>query len=226
MGSTSRRLVSEPLLSVDCLRPSATRMRRHDRTRLVARRPLLRYCAALRLWIGRAAFGRFSAPARAGFIRDLDQGRAPAALNHCAPEDGHYKGTPAERPQFDFSYDGVMRSVEESLARLGLDHVDVLLVHDPDDHYKEAADGTFRALQRLRADGTVKAIGAGMNQSEMCSGPPAESNRPARLRRSGRAAIPAFGEASEETRDRDGHRGFSRIRCRLQTTTSWSGNRR
>ncbi|MGE9007137.1 aldo/keto reductase [Leptospira interrogans] len=97
-----------------------------------------------------------------------------------------------------------MRSVEESLARLGLDHVDVLLVHDPDDHYKEAADGTFRALQRLRADGTVKAIGAGMNQSEMCSGPPAESNRPARLRRSGRAAIPAFGEASEETRDRAG----------------------
>jgi D-threo-aldose 1-dehydrogenase len=84
-----------------------------------------------------------------------------------APEDDHYKETPAERPQFDFSYDGVMRSVEESLARLGLDRVDVLLVHDPDDHYENAAAGAFRALQRLRADGTVKAIGAGMNQSEM-----------------------------------------------------------
>jgi len=84
-----------------------------------------------------------------------------------APEDEHYKGTPAERPQFDFSYDGVMRSVEESLARLGLDRVDVLLVHDPDDHYEDAIAGTFRALQRLRDDGTVKAIGAGMNQSEM-----------------------------------------------------------
>jgi D-threo-aldose 1-dehydrogenase len=84
-----------------------------------------------------------------------------------APEDDHYKVTPAERPQFDFSYDGVMRSVEESLARLGLDRVDVLLVHDPDDHYEDAVAGAFRALRRLRDDGTVKAIGAGMNQSEM-----------------------------------------------------------
>jgi D-threo-aldose 1-dehydrogenase len=82
-------------------------------------------------------------------------------------EDGHYQGTPAVRPQFDFSHDGVMRSVEESLARLGLDHVDVLLVHDPDDHYEDAVSGAFRALRRLRDDGTVKAIGAGMNQSEM-----------------------------------------------------------
>lgn len=82
-------------------------------------------------------------------------------------EDDHYKGTPAERPQFDFSYDGVMRSVEESLGRLGLDRVDVLLVHDPDDHYDAAVGGAFRALMRLRDDGTVKAIGAGMNQSEM-----------------------------------------------------------
>lgn len=82
-------------------------------------------------------------------------------------EDDHYKGAPALRPQFDFSYDGVMRSVEESLVRLGLDRVDVLLVHDPDDHYDDAVSGAFRALQRLRADGTVKAIGSGMNQSEM-----------------------------------------------------------
>lgn len=82
-------------------------------------------------------------------------------------EDDHYKGAPALRPQFDFSYDGVMRSVEESLDRLGLDRVDVLLVHDPDDHYDAAVNGAFRALMRLRDDGTVKAIGSGMNQSEM-----------------------------------------------------------
>ncbi|PMW46002.1 aldo/keto reductase, partial [Pseudomonas sp. GW460-11-11-14-LB11] len=78
-----------------------------------------------------------------------------------------YKDAPALRPQFDFSYDGVMRSVEESLDRLGLDRVDVLLVHDPDDHYDDAVNGAFRALMRLRDDGTVKAIGSGMNQSEM-----------------------------------------------------------
>ncbi len=82
-------------------------------------------------------------------------------------EDPHYKGTPPLRPQFDFSYDGVMRSVEESLVRLGLDRIDILLVHDPDEHHDAAVTGAFRALQRLRTDGSVKAIGAGMNQSEM-----------------------------------------------------------
>jgi len=84
-----------------------------------------------------------------------------------AGEDEHYKGATRDRPQFDFSHDGVMRSVEESLGRLGLDRVDILLVHDPDDHEDDAVAGAFRALQRLRDDGTVKAIGAGMNQSEM-----------------------------------------------------------
>ena len=82
-------------------------------------------------------------------------------------EDDHYKGTSNLRPQFDYSYDGVMRSVDESLARLGLDRLDILLVHDPDDHYDAAVSGAFRALQKLRDDGSVRAIGAGMNQSEM-----------------------------------------------------------
>ncbi|WGD52128.1 aldo/keto reductase [Bradyrhizobium sp. CB1650] len=90
--------------------------------------------------------------------------RSPAGV---AGEDDHYKGTSRERPVFDFSHDGVMRSVEESLIRLGLDRVDILLVHDPDDHYDDAVAGAFRALRRLRDEGTVKAIGAGMNQSEM-----------------------------------------------------------
>ncbi|GGI29882.1 aldo/keto reductase [Bradyrhizobium guangdongense] len=94
-------------------------------------------------------------------------GRLLRVPDGAAVEDDHYKGTPRERPVFDFSHDGVMRSVEESLVRLGLDRVDVLLVHDPDDHYDEAVGGAFRALERLRADGTIKAIGAGMNQSEM-----------------------------------------------------------
>ncbi|SFK12181.1 aldo/keto reductase [Bradyrhizobium sp. Gha] len=94
-------------------------------------------------------------------------GRLLRAPDATTVEDDHYKGTPALRPQYDFSYDGVMRSVEESLGRLGLDRVDVLLVHDPDDHYEAAVSGAFRALVRLREDGTVKAIGSGMNQCEM-----------------------------------------------------------
>lgn len=68
---------------------------------------------------------------------------------------------------FDFSYDGVMRSFEESLGRLGVDRIDMLYIHDPDEHYDEALSGAFRALDRLRSDGLVKAIGVGMNQSKM-----------------------------------------------------------
>ena len=104
---------------------------------------------------------------RDSYVISTKVGRLLRTPDGAAAEDEHYKGTPRERPVFDFSHDGVMRSVEESLARLGLDRVDVLLVHDPDDHHDDAVTGAFRALQRLRSEGTVKAIGAGMNQSEM-----------------------------------------------------------
>jgi D-threo-aldose 1-dehydrogenase len=104
---------------------------------------------------------------RDSFVISTKVGRLLRTDDGVSVEDNHYKGTPRERPQFDFSYDGVMRSVDESLGRLGLDRVDILLVHDPDDHHDEAVGGAFRALQRLREDGTVAAIGAGMNQCEM-----------------------------------------------------------
>lgn len=83
------------------------------------------------------------------------------------PPESQYKGTPRVVPVFDFSYDAVMRSFEESLSRLGLDRVDILYIHDPDDHYEAALTGAVPALARLRDEGVVHAIGAGMNQSEM-----------------------------------------------------------
>jgi D-threo-aldose 1-dehydrogenase len=78
-----------------------------------------------------------------------------------------FRGTPPVNPIFDFSYDGVMRSVEESLERLGLERVDILHIHDPDNHYDEALHGAYRALDQLRREGVIKAVGAGMNQAEM-----------------------------------------------------------
>jgi D-threo-aldose 1-dehydrogenase len=85
-----------------------------------------------------------------------------------SPEPGQvFKGTPPVNPVFDFSYDATMRSVDESLKRLRLDRVDVLLIHDPDQHFEQALTGAYRALDRLRSEGTVRAIGAGMNQAEM-----------------------------------------------------------
>jgi D-threo-aldose 1-dehydrogenase len=84
------------------------------------------------------------------------------------PEPGqNFKGAPPLNPVFDFSYDGVLRSLEESRSRLGLDRVDIALIHDPDQHFEEALHGAYRALDQLRREGTVKAVGAGMNQAEM-----------------------------------------------------------
>jgi D-threo-aldose 1-dehydrogenase len=58
-------------------------------------------------------------------------------------------------------------SVEESLGRLKLDRIDILHIHDPDDHYDAALKGAYRALAKLRREGVIGAVGAGMNQWEM-----------------------------------------------------------
>jgi len=76
--------------------------------------------------------------------------------------------TPSEvKVRFDYSRDGVLRSIEESLTRLNLDRVDVALIHDPDNHYEEAIDTAFPTLADLRSQGVIGAIGSGMNQWEM-----------------------------------------------------------
>jgi D-threo-aldose 1-dehydrogenase len=74
---------------------------------------------------------------------------------------------PPVGPVFDYSYDGTLRSLEESLARLGLDRVDILHIHDPDNHYDEAMEGSYPALVRLRDEGVIRAVGVGMNQAKM-----------------------------------------------------------
>jgi D-threo-aldose 1-dehydrogenase len=81
------------------------------------------------------------------------------------PEGFDVPGT--HRRVFDFSADGVRRSLDASLARLGLDRVDIALIHDPDDHGEQALREAYPALERMRAEGIIAAIGAGMNQAEM-----------------------------------------------------------
>jgi D-threo-aldose 1-dehydrogenase len=113
--------------------------------------------------------GRFlrSKP-REAFVLSTKVGRLLRRIRGDNPRpDRYYKGTPPERAVFDFSHDAVLRSVEESLQRLGLERVDILYIHDPDDHYEEAMKGALPALERLRREGTVGAIGAGMNQHQM-----------------------------------------------------------
>ena len=94
--------------------------------------------------------GRLLVPNPGGETRMDDQGFAvPAATVR----------------QWDFSRDGILRSVEESLTRTGLDRIDVLYMHDPDDHFEQASTEGIGALIELREQGVVKAVGAGMKDA-------------------------------------------------------------
>jgi D-threo-aldose 1-dehydrogenase len=75
-----------------------------------------------------------------------------------------YMNTPPLNPVFDFSPDGVLRSLGESLERLGLERIDILQIHDPDAHYDEALGSAYPTLDRLRQNGVIGAVGVGMNQ--------------------------------------------------------------
>ena len=83
------------------------------------------------------------------------------------PESDQFVDLPSLEPTYDYSRDGVLRSIDESLASLRLDRVDVVMIHDPDDHFEQARDEAFPALYELRSQGVVGAVGAGMNQWQM-----------------------------------------------------------
>ena len=102
-------------------------------------------------------------------------------LELCKPHERSRQGaffeSPSRRERYDYSYDGVMRSLEFSLERLGLDEIDIVYAHDidvtthgskeaADARFREFMDGGYRALDRLRASGAIKAIGAGVNEWE------------------------------------------------------------
>ncbi|MHB9755860.1 aldo/keto reductase [Streptomyces sp. BYX5S] len=95
-------------------------------------------------------------------------GRLLESYDGGGDDSAHGFAVPATaRRVWDFSAAGVRRSIEESLGRLGVDRIDVVYLHDPDDHAKEAFGEAYPELERLRGEGLVGAIGAGMNQSAM-----------------------------------------------------------
>lgn len=79
---------------------------------------------------------------------------------------------------YDYSYDGIMRAYEDSLQRLGLDRIDILLAHDigvfqhgeeeNSRHFRDLAEGGYRAMDELRQSGQIKAIGLGVNENQVC----------------------------------------------------------
>jgi len=104
-------------------------------------------------------------------------------LHLCPPEErfgiGKFIDVPSRRVEYDYSYDGVLRSLEFSLERLGLDRIDIVYAHDLDvfthgraalrDRYiAQFLDGGYRALQELRDQGVIRAFGAGVNEWQAC----------------------------------------------------------
>lgn len=96
---------------------------------------------------------------------------------------GLWDQAPPFRAEFDYSRDAVLRSLEGTLKRLGTDHVDMVAIHDPDEalhfapgedpyarsRFREAMEGAYPALDDLRAQGVIKAVGVGINQWQMLS---------------------------------------------------------
>ncbi len=90
---------------------------------------------------------------------------------------GGFQGGAPFAPTLDYSYDGTMRSLEQSYLRLGTNRIDIALIHDVDrrnhgdavdDRFREAIAGAWKALARLRAEGAIRAIGIGVNEWEIC----------------------------------------------------------
>ncbi len=118
---------------------------------------------------------------RTSFVVSTKVGRL---FEPCEPDQVNsmfFKNTPQLRFYYDYSYDGVMRSYEESLKRLSLDRVDILYVHDVDAYAHDGRAGSeqairslidsggWKALTELRSAGDISAIGAGVNEWQPCA---------------------------------------------------------
>jgi len=107
--------------------------------------------------------------------RWMDPLNQPADGNTQPP---NFAGGQPHPAQLDYSYDGAMRSLEQSLIRLGTDRIEIVLIHDVDvythgkdkvdGHFKAAMDGAYKALEKLRSEKVIDAIGVGLNEADMC----------------------------------------------------------
>ncbi len=111
---------------------------------------------------------------RDDFILSTKAGRLMQPDASVRPGDDGFANPSPFRPQYDYSFDGVMRSLEDSLQRLGLARIDILFIHDIGrvthgelhaSHWRQLTQGGgFRALDQLRRDGRVRAVGLGVNE--------------------------------------------------------------
>lgn len=113
---------------------------------------------------------------RSDYVLSTKVGRVVTPRFNAPGNDGQYVDLPPFVSEFDYSYDGVMRSVERSMQRMMCDRFDILFIHDVDrythgaeqsDLFKQAIEGAYPALESLRDQGVVKAIGFGVNETDV-----------------------------------------------------------
>ncbi|GAB2620311.1 aldo/keto reductase [Streptomyces capparidis] len=104
---------------------------------------------------------------RAEYVLSTKVGRLLVPQDPAGRTDDSFQVPATHRRVWDFSRDGVRRSVEDSLARMGVDRVDLLFLHDAEEHFETALRDGYPALAELRAEGVVGAVGAGMYHSGM-----------------------------------------------------------
>ncbi|MFT6044320.1 MAG: D-threo-aldose 1-dehydrogenase [Arenicella sp.] len=111
-----------------------------------------------------------------GYVLSTKVGRLLKPAGYADERHGFVSPMPFDI-HYDYSYDGIMRSFEDSLMRLGLDHIDILLMHDIGQdthgaankhHFPIAMDGGYKAMDELRTQGLVGAIGLGVNEYQVC----------------------------------------------------------
>lgn len=114
---------------------------------------------------------------RDDFVLSSKVGRLLAPAPRASIDFAPWNNAAPFKARFDYSYDGVMRSFEDSLQRMALERMEICFIHDIDRFtrgadqpkvFEEAMDGAWRALSKLRDEGLVKAIGVGVNEWEVC----------------------------------------------------------
>ena len=104
---------------------------------------------------------------RDSFVISTKVGRVLEPFDGGGLDDAGFLVPATHRRVWDFSADGVRRSLDSSLERLGLDRVDIVYLHDPDNHWQQAISEGLPALQSLKDQGVIRAVGVGMNQWQM-----------------------------------------------------------
>jgi len=107
--------------------------------------------------------GRILKTSNAPYVLETKVGRILKHVEAAEPVPWFPDADPHIEPVFDYSRDGILRSIDDSLERMGVDHIDIALMHDCENHSDEAIDNAYPVLANLRDQGIIKAVGVGLN---------------------------------------------------------------